>query len=114
MKLPNAHLAVVDQTKICDYLLNAAHRFGASKARFFRHFGFSLDDWETLAIALKRHGEENDVVKEKESGFGPRYEVEGELVVPDGRRPRVRTVWQVDIGQDAPRLITAHPVEATP
>lgn len=35
MKLPNTHLAIVEQSKICDYLLNSDHRFGASKARFF-------------------------------------------------------------------------------
>jgi hypothetical protein len=58
MKLPNAHLALVEQTKVCEYLLNAAHRFGASKARFFTEFGFSLDNWEGLAIALKAHGAE--------------------------------------------------------
>ena len=39
-------------------------------------------------------------------------EVEGELPAPDGRRPRVRTVWQVDKGQIAPRLITAYPLAA--
>ena len=39
-------------------------------------------------------------------------EVEGELKAPDGRQPRVRTVWQLDHGQVAPRLITAYPLEA--
>jgi hypothetical protein len=29
----------------------------------------------------------------KETGFGQRYEVDGELVALDGRRPRLRTVW---------------------
>ena len=44
--------------------------------------------------------------------FGPRYEVEGTMAAPDGRRPRVRTVWQMDKGQIAPRLITAYPLPA--
>lgn len=57
------------------------------------------------------HGWDNEVTKVKEAGFGPRYEVEGELAAPDGRRPRVRTVWQVDAGGIAPRLITAHPMD---
>jgi hypothetical protein len=43
--------------------------------------------------------------------FGPRYEVDGELTAPDGRRPRIRSVWQVDEGEIAPRLITAYPLE---
>ena len=42
MKLPYADQAVVEQAKICEYLLNPAHRFGASKARFFVEFGFTL------------------------------------------------------------------------
>ena len=112
MKLPNGDQAVVEQAKICEYLLNPAHRFGASKARFFAEFGFTLDAWELLALALKEHGRDNEVAKSKQTGFGPRYEVEGELGAPDGRRPRIRTVWQVDAGEITPRLITAHPMEA--
>ncbi len=65
-----------------------------------------------LADALKEHARDNEVAKSKETGFGPRYEVEGELRAPDGSRPRVRTVWQVDVGEIVPRLITAHPLEA--
>jgi hypothetical protein len=110
-KLPNAHLALVEREKICDYLLNPTHRYGASKARFLAGFGFRADAWEVLAAALREHGQRHDISKVKETGFGPRYEVEGELDAPDGRRPRVRTVWQVDEGQIAPRLITAYPLE---
>ena len=43
MKLPAANKLVVEREKIADYLLNPAHRYGASKARFFAHFGFF--DW---------------------------------------------------------------------
>jgi hypothetical protein len=112
MKLSNAHLAIVEQGKICDYLLNFDHRFGADKARFFSEFGFRAEAWEVLAGALREQGQRYEVSKVRETGFGPRYEVDGELRVPDGRRPRVRTVWQVDEGQIAPRLITAYPLEA--
>jgi hypothetical protein len=31
-------------------------------------------------------------------GFGRRYAVEGELNTPNVRRPRLRTVWQLDEG----------------
>jgi len=110
MNLPNAHLAVVERGKIADYLLNPAHRYGASKARFFAQFGFRLEAWEVLAAALREQGQRHDVSRTKETGFGPRYEVECELATPDGRRPRVRTVWQVDHGEVAPRLITAYPL----
>ena len=112
MKLPNADKATVDREKITDYLLNPGHRFGASKARFFTHFGFHPEAWEQLAQALRRHGQTHDVTKTRQTGFGPRYEVEGGLECPNGRRPRVRSVWQLDEGAVAPRLLTAYPLEA--
>ena len=112
MKLPNAELAVVEHGKIVGYLLNSIHPQGASKARFFARFGFRLEEWKVLAIALEEHGRQNEVVVTRETGFGPRYEVKGELNTPDGRRPQVCTVWQVDVDRIAPRLITAYPLDA--
>jgi hypothetical protein len=114
MRLPYAHRAEVEREKIVGYLLNPEHRYGASKARFFGRFGFRLETWQVLAAALREHGQRYEVSRVKETGFGPRYEVEGELTAPDGRRPRVCTVWQVDSGEVAPRLITAYPLEITP
>lgn len=111
MRLPHADKAIVEREKIVDYLLNPAHRYGASKARFFSGFGFSADDWQELAEALRVHGQTQDVRRTRETGFGPRYEVEGRLRAADGRSPRVRSVWQLDTGAVAPRLLTAYPLE---
>jgi hypothetical protein len=111
MKLPNAHLAIVEQAKIVDYLLDPHHQFGAGKARFFLQFGFYTETWDVLAGAFREHGLRHEVRFQRETPFGPRYEVEGELRSPDGRNPHVRTVWQLDKGQLAPRLITAYPLD---
>ncbi|MBI3849223.1 MAG: hypothetical protein HY298_02870 [Verrucomicrobia bacterium] len=111
MKLPNPDNLMVECEKIADYLLNPAHRYGASKARFFVEFGFRIEQWERLAEALREHGRTHDVARTRETGFGPRYAVEGNLNTPIGRRPRVRSVWQMDEGMVAPRLITAYPLE---
>lgn len=107
--LPNALQAQVTREKVVDYLLCAEHPDGGSKARFFQHFGFSLDNWSVLAETLRQHGSENKIVDAVESPFGCRYIVEGKIMSPDGRNPRVRTVWIVEKGESAPRLITAHP-----
>jgi hypothetical protein len=112
MKLPNTDKLIVEREKIVDYLLNSAHRYGASKARFFMEFGFRVAEWERLAEALREHGRTHEVARVSETGFGPRYVVEGDLNTPGGRRPRVRTVWQMDKGAVAPRLISAYPLEA--
>ena len=109
MRLPSAHLAIIDRAKVVDYLLDPSHRVGGSKARFFSSMGFARSSWETLADALRAHGQQHEVSSTVDTGFGPRYEVTGELDTPSGRRPRVTTVWQVDAGRVAPRLITAYP-----
>jgi len=111
MKLPSRELAIVEQEKICSYLLNQDHRYGASKAKFFMKFCFTLEAWKVLADALRKHGQLHEVSRVKETDFGLRYEIDGELVTPDGRQPLVRTVWQVDMCATAPRLITADPLE---
>ena len=65
--------------------------------------------WETLAQALVRHAATYDIVESEDTGFGTRYTVEGGLESPDGRRPAVRVVWFVELGESAPRLVTAYP-----
>ena len=109
MKLPNLDRLIIEREKIADYLLNPTHRYGASKARFFSELGFQRENWEMLAGALHEHASQNRIVRTTETGFGPRYVVEGEIKVPDGRKVRIRTIWQFDRGEIAPRLITAYP-----
>jgi hypothetical protein len=111
MKLPNFESAQVDRQKIVEYLLNPLHRYGASKARFFAEFGFGPEDWRRLADALREHARSNEVASRKDTLFGPRFEVDGEMRTPSGKRPRVRSVWQMDEGEIGPRLITAYPLE---
>lgn len=110
MRLPNAHLARVDRAKVCEYLLNLTHPRGETKARFFSQFGFTADSWEILGSALLEHGQAHDVASQGETEFGKRYEIDGPLRAPDGRCPNIRTVWNIDPLEIAPRLITAYPV----
>ena len=111
MELPNADKAYVEREKITEYLLNTEHRYGVHKARFFDEFGFRPEAWPVLAQALREHGKKQAVSNIRNTGFGTRYEIDGPLETPTGQRPRIRTVWQMDIGEDAPRLITAYPLE---
>lgn len=43
MKLRNAHLAIVDGSKVLDYLLNEAYPDNGGKARFFGLLGYSRE-----------------------------------------------------------------------
>ena len=109
MRLPNLDQLIIERDKVSEYLLNPAHRYGASKARFFGEFGFQRENWTILADALREHARTSEIAQVTETGFGPRFMVEGELIAPDGRKTRIRTIWQFDRGQIAPRLITAYP-----
>ena len=109
MKMPNADLAVVDQDKITDYLLNPAHPDNGGKAPFFLALGFRLDGWQSLAAALRRLANTTAVTKKMESPHGLKYILDGEIETPNGRNPRVRTIWIVDEGLQTPRLVTAYP-----
>jgi len=110
LKLPDAEQAVVAREKITDYLLSESNVRGRDKNRFLRRFGFHPDRWPELAAALHQHGASGEVSRIVETPHGPRYYVEGSIETPDGRHPRIRTVWQFDRGRAYPRLITAHPL----
>ena len=53
MKLSNAHLAIVEQEKVTDYLLNAAHPDNGGKAAFFQRLGFHEGDWPAFERDLE-------------------------------------------------------------
>ena len=107
--LPNAQKAVVDQEKILDYLLNPAHPDNGGKAEFFTQLGFSRDQWEILAAALKALAGSKEVANATESPHGMKYVIVGRMQSPSGKTPLVQTIWIVDKGMDAARLVTAYP-----
>jgi hypothetical protein len=112
MKLPGHESAIVPRSKVEDYLLNLEHPIGGGKAKFFIHFGFHREQWEELAAALLRHAQENPIADTLTDADGITYVIEGGLMTPSGRKPRVRTVWLVETGRLAPRFTTAYPLEA--
>ena len=112
-KLPNAHLAVIDQRKVSDYLLNPAHPDNGGKSKFFELLGYSRTDASPLIRALKRVAEAGDAVERLDSIHGQKYVVDGMLMShteQDRSRP-VRTVWIIARSTDAPRFVTAYPRE---
>jgi hypothetical protein len=78
-----------------------------------RVLGFRLTHSRAFAQGLREHASQNEVVRIEDSPFGKRYIVEGELSAPDKRKPRVRVIWFIKIGQNAPLLVTAYPLERT-
>lgn len=109
MKLPNLETAVVEEAKITAYLLSEENSGG--KSAFFSAFGFTLVDWRQLSSALIEHASRHEVKHISQTKHGDKYIIEGAMQTPDGRSPQVRSVWIVDVGKEAPRLVTAYPME---
>ena len=109
MNIPNPHLAVVEQEKICGYLLNPAHPDNGGKAQFFVALGFRIENWRELATALRELAASSTVAKSVASSHGTKYILDGRIGIPGGKASRVRTVWIMDRGAEAARLVTAYP-----
>src|ERR1017187_9006901 len=106
MKLPNAERAIVPDRKITHYLLSATHRDGRHKTEFFRSFGFALEAWQELAVALSNHAHSNEVVKIVPTPFGRTFVIKSALPAPDGRAPQVRAIWFIANGEEIATLAT--------
>lgn len=109
MKLPNAEKAVIEVSKLTDYLLNINHRRGGAKATLLIRCGYTQENWQQLEVDIRQYHLNADISLIKETAYGVRYEITANLITPSGRQLRVKTVWQIDIGENYPRLITLVP-----
>lgn len=102
MKVPNIQRGRVLDRKI-GYLLRPTNKGG-----FWSPMGYSTADPRQFRDDLLRHAQVNEVARVETTMWGTKYVVEGPMRTPSRRRPRVRSVWIVDAGATAPRLLTAY------
>ena len=111
MKLPFRERAYVAPSKVADYLLSQTHPVGRWKAKVFRAAGFDETNVSELEEALLSVVRSQDVSSVERSAHGTKYVVEGEIGTPSGRRLTLRTVWIIESGTQAPRLVTAYALQ---
>ena len=109
MRLPNAEQDRDAPEKTQGYLLSTEHEDGKDKAGFFLRFGFTREQWQVFADALRAHAVAHEVTSIRETPHGMKYVVDGVLETPDGRNPSVWTVWMLSADSEAPRFLTAYP-----
>jgi hypothetical protein len=109
MKLPNSDRAIIAPDKLRDYLLNPRHPRGASKAKLLLSMGFRTPEWQVLERAIREQHLSAEVAATVETDYGRRFEILAPLAGPDSRPVIFRSIWQIDIGGDVPRLITIYP-----
>ena len=107
--LANAALAIVEPSKVREYLLSQSHPVGRFKSVVFTAIGYTQENWQILRddlLALARSGV---AVPGQVSPYGQKYEVSGKLTGPLGRAASFTTVWLVKPDDPAPRFVTAFP-----
>ena len=107
-QLPGAATALVEETKVLDYLLNSGHPQNGGKSAYFQAFGFCGDQWTVMRNALIDHATVNHIAGSSQSPHGTKHTVRCSIQTPDRRNPCITTVWIVD-GSRPPRLVTCYP-----
>jgi len=85
------------------------HEDGGPKAKYFLKFGFSIEQWNEMAVALGRHPDLNSVDKTEKTTWGTKYVVRCHIETPDGRNPCIVTVWMTDGSKAEADFVTAYP-----
>ena len=109
MELPNRESAYIPQSKLTEYLLSETHPDGSSKARLLFAAGFDMAKVNILEQGLISIAQTGQVEEVTASVYGRKYVIDGALTSPNGDLIQLRTVWIIDTGQTAPRLVTAYP-----
>jgi hypothetical protein len=109
MKLPNADQAIVEREKIQDYLLDATHPDNGGKAQFFEQLGFHRSKWKVLADAFLVLARSGKLAQSLKSPHGQKYVIVGRIKAAGGKSALVQTIWIVDKGRNAAKLVTAYP-----
>lgn len=107
--LPHAEHSVVEQAKICDYLLSCSHPVGRFKARVFLALGYTIENWPRLQSDLLHHGRTGVVRRIESNAYGMKVVISASLKGPSGTSRQFCTVWLIPDSSIQPRLITAFP-----
>ena len=71
--------------------------------------GYRADQWRQLETDLREQHLTADVEVIEENDYGTCYAIVAGLTGPDERTIAFRSIWQIDLGTDHPRLITIYP-----
>ena len=111
MELPNRHLAYVPEAKITHYLLDLNHPQGGGKAQEFRKRGYDESNVATMISDLIGVAQSQPVSEVVQTQYGTKYVIYGVIQPPVGGDLLILSVWQIDYGRSAPRLLSAYPQE---
>ncbi len=107
--LPHLESAEIPSSKLSGYALNMEHPVGHAKAVAFRDaLGYTIDNEAELKTAIQQGLSQWKAVPRAETKYGQPYEVRMLLKGANGKQATVKTAWQIDQGQEFPRLVSAY------
>jgi hypothetical protein len=108
MKIPGAEYAFVDEQKLLDYCLNAAHPRGRHKARvFLSALGFAESSAPIVRAALLEAARDRDAVPGEADEHGQRFTIDFPMTGPRGSA-MIRSIWIIRSAEDFPRLVSCY------
>jgi hypothetical protein len=108
MKLPNPERAIIDIAKLRDYSLDPIHKEGRHKARVFvAALGLTRNEADWLRLRLLEAARNADCEVGRKTAYGQRYILDLTLAYGN-KSARLRSVWNVRLDEDFPRLITCY------
>ena len=108
MKVPGAERAFIDERKLVEYCLNAAHPRGRHKARIFLSaLGFAESSAPIIRAALLDAILTYDAVPGEIDEHGQRFTVDFRIAGRSGNA-MVRSIWIIRTGEDFPRLVSCY------
>ena len=108
--LPNYTMAKIQSEKLTGYALNMNHpKGGRDKAIVFeRALGYTVDNATELRENILAGLKKWRAWKRPTTSHGQPFEVKMLLTGPNGKQATVKTAWQIDTGDDIPRLISVY------
>ena len=89
MKIPGD--AIIPEPKLTKYLLVFKPR--NDKSQFLAQAGFTLDNWQTLKIAIQQLNQSVEAVADRTDEYGTFYNVRGGISGVNGINLSVVTIW---------------------
>jgi hypothetical protein len=105
MKLPENTL--IAREKLTRYLLVQKKR--NDKSQWLAQAGYTLDNWQVLETDLRNQILSIDAAPIERTEYGWMYEINGQLVGPNGKILSVRTIWMTERATGDTKFITMYP-----
>ena len=85
--------AIIAEAKLTKYLL--IHLAKDDKSRFLAQAGYRLENWQQLQQDLREQILPLEAIPTVLTQYGQKYAITGNLISPNGRAIRVKTIWMV-------------------